>query len=195
MTLQKYTNLKSALKKAKINLPKTTNVLEIGCLHSIYNEQLRKDFETAGNKKRTVHIVGCDFAKLKHLKKGKGTIKSWDKTHKHTEVLVFKDHTKVKHTHKRTKKKHLKKKNQYHILFSIRPDLKNQKQWFEVYTDAWNQHKKENGTFILYIAKNKGEAQKRKLFIERVKKKLNCQIAIQVKASIPLSDAELIIFR
>ena len=195
MPSQKYTNLKSALRKAKVELPKTTNILEIGCLHSVYNEQLRKDFETAGNKKRTVHIVGCDFAKLKHLKKGKGTIKSWDKTHKHTEVLIFKDHTKVKQIHKRKKKKQLKKKNQYNIIFSIRPDLKNQKQWLEAYTDAWKHHKKKEGCFILYIAKNKGEAQKRKLFIEKIKKKLNCQNVTQVKASIPLSDAELIIFK
>ena len=193
MPTQKYTGIKSALKKAKIILPKITNILEIGCLHSVYNNDLRKQFETANNTKRTVHVVGCDLPSLKHIKKSKGSIKAWQDTHKHTEVLSI-NHKNIKNIHKKTTKKHLGKKNQYHLIFSIRPDLKNQKKWLEAYADAWNHHKKEGGDFLLYIAKNRGEAQKRKQFIEKVKKKLG-STATSSKGTIPLSDAEIIIFK
>lgn len=198
MRNETYSGLKAALKKANIQLPQVTNVLEVGCLHSVYNKSLREELETVGRarrkQRRTVHLIACDLPSLHHLKKGEGTIKAWKETHKHTEVHVLKHQRHIAQIHKKTKKKHLQTKGKYHLILSIRPDLKNQECWLEAYKHAWVHQLKQEGSFVLFLGKSSGNQQQRKAFIEKIKKKLKCNASKPHQAKIPLTDAEIIIF-
>lgn len=191
-----YTDLKQALASFP-RLPQTLNILDVGCLHAVYNKQLRDAFATAQLKKgkRTVHIVACDLPSLKHIKKGNGAVKQWKHTHKHTEVLVLQHHNRVRNVHQKTTKKHLQKKHSYDIIFSIRPDNKNQQQWLDTLAVAWKHHKKATGIMLLYMADIKGKTAQQNNFIEKLKKKCNAAVIKKINARIPLSKAKLVVLK
>lgn len=203
-----YTGLKQALAYCP-KMSGTLNILDVGCLHAVYNQQLRETFATAqlktrnwiGKKnrvatrvaKRTVHIVACDLPSLKQIKTGSGIVKHWNATDKHTEVLILKHHTHVRNIHRKTAKKHLQKKKSYDIIFSIRPDDKHQQQWLETLVLAWKHHKKTSGVMLLYMAAIRGKTAQQNHFIEKLKKKCDAIIVKKINARIPLSPANIII--